>query len=92
MIKSSSKTRASVDANRDASFVARLITDERSARRIADVLAESLDPAGSACAAFEQPDGHWQVDVHFREKPRQSELRAMIAREAGERMASKLTF
>jgi ribosomal protein L11 methyltransferase len=92
VIKSSNRTGPARGANPDASFVARLVADERSARRIADALAESLDPAGSACAAFEQPDGRWQVDVHFSAAPRQAELRAMIAREAGDRLASKLTF
>ena len=55
-----------------ATFVAQLSADEKSARRIADLLSESLDPAETACAAFEQPDGRWQVDVHFRTKPEAS--------------------
>jgi ribosomal protein L11 methyltransferase len=63
----------------DTSFVARLSADEKSARRIADFLSESLDPAETACAAFEQPNGSWQVDVHFRRKPSAAELQAIIA-------------
>jgi ribosomal protein L11 methyltransferase len=75
----------------EATFVARLRADEKSARRVADVLSESLDPAETACAAFEQPDGRWQVDVHFRSKPEATQLRAMIAQACGERLASGVT-
>jgi ribosomal protein L11 methyltransferase len=72
--------------------VARLSTDETSARRLADVFAASLDPAETACAAFEQPDGRWQVDVHFRTRPELSELRAIIARACGKQLAGKLNM
>ena len=74
-----------------ATFVARLSADEGSARRIADLLSESLDPAETACAAFEQPDGRWQVDVHFRTKPEASQLRAMIARACSKELADDVT-
>jgi ribosomal protein L11 methyltransferase len=73
------------------SFVARLIADQRTARRIADVLAESLDPAETACSAFEQPDGRWRVDAHFVTRPEQSQLRALVAETCGTQLANKLT-
>ena len=73
-----------------AIFVARLAADQKSARRVADLLSESLDPAETACAAFEQPDGRWQVDVHFRTPPRERELRALVAQTCGKQLASKL--
>jgi len=62
-----------------ATYVARLRTDEGSARRIANFLSESLDPAETACAAFEQSDGRWQVDVHFHSRPKPAELRVVLA-------------
>jgi len=70
-----------------STFVARLRADEKSARRIADVLSETLDPAETACAAFEQPDGRWQVDVHFRNEPEASQLRALISQACGDKLA-----
>ena len=73
-----------------AIFAARLAADQKSAQRIADLLSESLDPAETACAAFEQPDGHWQVDVHFRTPPRERELRDLVAQTCGKQLASKL--
>lgn len=66
-------------AKSPATYVARLRADETSARRIADLLSESLDPAEIACAAFEQAGGRWQVDVHFRRPPKPAELRAILA-------------
>jgi ribosomal protein L11 methyltransferase len=74
----------------DATFAARLTTDEARARRLIDVLAESLDPAEAACAAFACLDGSWQVDVHFRERPADGPLRAMVAQAAGSEIARKL--
>lgn len=62
-----------------ATYVARLSADEKSARRIADLLSESLDPAETACSAFDKGDGRWEVDVHFRRRPQSAELRAIQA-------------
>jgi ribosomal protein L11 methyltransferase len=71
-------------------FVARLTTDEKNARRISDFLSETLDLAEAVCSAFEQPDGRWQLDVHFRAKPKLADLREMIAQVCGKPLAAKL--
>jgi ribosomal protein L11 methyltransferase len=73
------------------SYVARLTTDERSARRVANLLVESLDPAETACGAFERPDGAWQVDIHFHTRPDLSGLRALVALAAGRALADRLS-
>ena len=73
------------------SHVARLTTDERSARRIANFLVESLDPAETACGAFERPDGAWQVDIHFHARPDLSGLRALVALAGGKALADRLS-
>ena len=86
-IKAKTKDKSGADGG---TFVARLTADERAARRIADVLAESLDPAETAFAAFEQPDGRWRVDVHFATRPEQAKLRALIAETAGKTLANAL--
>lgn len=62
-----------------ATYAARLRTDQASARRIADALAESLDPTETACSAFEQSGGEWQVDIYFIRRPTPAELRAIMA-------------
>ena len=71
-------------------FVARLIASETPARRVADFMAESLDPAEVVCAAFERPDKRWQVDLHFLDLPDPSGLRTMIALAGGDKLASTL--
>jgi ribosomal protein L11 methyltransferase len=73
-----------------ASYLARLVADQAAARRVSDFLAESLDPAETACSAFERPDGRWQVDIHFQHRPDPSALRAMIVLAGGKTLANKL--
>jgi ribosomal protein L11 methyltransferase len=74
------------------STAARLVTDQASARRIAALLGETLDPTTSAASAFEQPDGSWGVALHFRIPPRQAEVRALVALIAGPAAATALAF
>ena len=66
--------------------------DEPSARRVADVLTEMLFEGEAAVAAFEQPDGRWDVTVHFAEAPDQALLREIVADAAGEAIARTLVF
>ena len=73
-----------------ATFVARLATDEPTARRIVDLLTESLDAATSACAAFAAPSGGWQVELHFRDPPDVPALRSLVALAAGKTRAKRL--
>jgi ribosomal protein L11 methyltransferase len=86
-----SKEKSAKQSESGATYVACLITGEAAARRLADLLSESLDPADSACSTFEQPDGRWQVDVHFRERPDEKSLRAVIAMLGGDKLARAMT-
>jgi ribosomal protein L11 methyltransferase len=88
---SKSKEKSAKISDGSATYVARLVAGEAAARRIADLLSESLDPTDSACAAFEQPDGRWQVDVHFRERPDEKNLRAIIAMAGGDKLARAMS-
>jgi ribosomal protein L11 methyltransferase len=72
--------------------VACLACDQPTARRLAAYLGESLDPEGTACAAFEGDSGQWQVAVHFRDKPDEAVLRTLVAIAAGETAAAALTI
>ncbi|MDQ2954196.1 MAG: 50S ribosomal protein L11 methyltransferase [Pseudomonadota bacterium] len=73
------------------SMVARLDTDQATARRLADIIAEILDPEGVAVAAYETPKG-WVLNVHFASAADPDALRRLVAREAGTRAAKKLVF
>jgi ribosomal protein L11 methyltransferase len=72
--------------------VARLSCDETTARRLAAFLGESLDAADSACAAFEDDAGHWQVAIHFRNAPDEAGLRDLVKLAAGEAAADALSI
>lgn len=72
--------------------VARLACDERTARALATALDETLDPDDTACAAFEDDGGDWQVVIHFRTPPDEAAVRALVRMSAGERAAADLAF
>lgn len=74
-----------------AVHVARLVTDEADAKRISDLLAEGLDSAETAVAAFEN-DGRWTVELHFLRPPDQAAVRGLLALVGRNDAASALTF
>jgi ribosomal protein L11 methyltransferase len=64
--------------------VARLISDEKTAKRLADVLSEGLDAAETAVAAFEGLDGRWNVEIHFELPPDETAVRQLIGQVTAE--------
>jgi ribosomal protein L11 methyltransferase len=73
--------------------VMRLVTDEATARAIADVVVEMFDPAETAAAAFEnQSTGRWEVEVYFAHEPDEAMLRDVAATAAGPQAAAALAF
>src|ERR1700761_6679402 len=55
------------------------IGNEAAARRVVDVLTEGFFDGDAAVAAFERPDGQWDVTLHFAEAPDQELLRELVA-------------
>jgi ribosomal protein L11 methyltransferase len=72
--------------------LARLACDEITARRLIDVLADSLDPDDCACAAFEADGGQWGVEIFFRTPPDKKAVGALVASAAGDKAAAALIF
>jgi ribosomal protein L11 methyltransferase len=75
--------------------VARLACDQPIARRLAAYLGEIFGTDGTygtACTAFEDDNGQWQVAIHFRDPPDEPNLRAQVALVAGERAAAALNL
>ena len=70
--------------------VARLTCDEPTARRLAAYLGEIFGADDTACAAFEDDRGQWQVAIHFRDPPDEGGLRAQVALVAGVNAAAAL--
>ncbi|MCJ2066384.1 50S ribosomal protein L11 methyltransferase [Methylobacterium sp. J-088] len=61
------------------SHVLCLLTDERSARAMTDLLGEMFDPTETAVAAFEDADGRtWRLEAYFADAPDEDYVRALI--------------
>jgi ribosomal protein L11 methyltransferase len=79
-------------ATTDATTVARLSTDAATAQRIGDALAERYDGQEVAASVFEEPDGRWSLAIHFRDRPDEAVVRALISSAAGAAAAHALAF
>ena len=75
-----------------ATSVARLETDEQTARRLADLLAGSFAADDVAVSLYDAGGGRWQVAIHFRAPPDRKAVRAVVASAAGFTAARALTF
>ena len=63
--------------------LARLICDQRTARRVADLASENFDSA-AAVAAFEGTDGRWSVELHFGESLNEAAVHAVVQQAGGD--------
>jgi len=68
------------------------LSDEHTARRIADILSETFDAGETAVAAFEAENGGWDITVHFSEKPDEATIRQLIALASDEATAAVVRF
>jgi ribosomal protein L11 methyltransferase len=68
------------------------IGDEQAARGVVDLLTEIFFEGEAAIAAFERPDGRWDVTVHFADPPDQALLRELVTRAAGADIAKGIAF
>ena len=76
-------------ATHRASFT---LADETTARQAVDVLTEVFFEGDAAVAAFERPDGRWDVTVHFAETPDQALVRELVGGAAGPAIAETVSF
>ena len=68
------------------------IGDEHAAKRVVDAMTEIFFDGEAAVAAFERPDGRWDVTVHFADAPDQALLRELVTNAASAEIAGTLTF
>ena len=68
------------------------LADERSARRVADILSEAFDNGETAVAAFENADGGWDITIHFGEAPDEAAVRELVALASDAATAAGLRF
>jgi ribosomal protein L11 methyltransferase len=82
----------------NAAHVMRLVSDERRARSVADLIVESFEPAEAASTAFETDDRlpgggkAWLVEAYFGWEPDEEAVRALIAVASDEATALAATF
>jgi ribosomal protein L11 methyltransferase len=75
-----------------ATWVARLTTDEQTALRIHAVVCETANDGSVAASVAEEAQGCWSVALHFRGRPQEEAVRALIGLVAGGSAAEKLAF
>lgn len=82
-----------------AAYVMRLRCDELIARRVANLIVETFEPADAAAAAFEEQfntqawtSGAWIVEVYFGLPPDEDGVRGLVTVAAGEDLASQIEF
>jgi ribosomal protein L11 methyltransferase len=68
------------------------IGDEKAAKEIVDVLTEVFFEGEVVVAAFERPDGRWDVALHFAKVPDQAMVREQIASAMGGDIADTIAF
>lgn len=72
-------------------FVARVPTDRSTALRIADALADALDPDASAVSSFETADG-WTVEAAFHDEADRALIETIVSQATGPQGAGRLIF
>lgn len=68
------------------------IGDERTAKQVVDVLTETFFEGQAAIAAFERPDGLWDVTAYFADPPDLVLVRELVANAAGVEAANGVVF
>jgi ribosomal protein L11 methyltransferase len=68
------------------------LPDERTARQAVDVLTEVFFEGDTAVAAFERPDGRWDVNLNFAQAPDQALVRDLVGNAASEKIAQGIIF
>jgi ribosomal protein L11 methyltransferase len=76
-------------ATHRASFA---IGDEKAAKGMVDVLTEVFFEGQAVVAAFERPDGRWDVALHFAKAPDRAMVREQVSSAAGGDIAKTIAF
>jgi ribosomal protein L11 methyltransferase len=65
---------------------------EQDGRHVVDLLTESLLEGEAAIAAFERPDGRWDIVMHFAAAPDRARIRELVGIAAGGDVARDISF
>jgi ribosomal protein L11 methyltransferase len=72
--------------------VATLTTDESSAQKIADLIAESFAADAAAVGLVDAGRGDWRIEIHFAAAAHEKNLRALVTAAAGPKAGKALRF
>ncbi|HXW72042.1 MAG TPA: 50S ribosomal protein L11 methyltransferase [Methylocella sp.] len=76
-----------------AAYTMRLLCDEATARKVADIIVETFDPATTAAASFATGDESvWAVEAFFGTLPDEAAVRALIKAAASEEAVESAIF
>jgi ribosomal protein L11 methyltransferase len=73
-------------------LVARLITDQATSARVADLFASHFDGTDAAVSLVDSGQDRWEVAIHFQAVPDERKVRALTQAAAGEQAAAALAF
>jgi len=68
------------------------VAGEQAAKAAVDLLTDAFFDSDAAVAAFERPDGRWEVASHFALPPDQGLVRERVSGAVGETTAQNITF
>src|ERR1700692_2471526 len=91
-LEDADKTMISRPLLRSSTAIALLETDEQSAHKIADLVAEGLPADEIAVALVDIGAGRWRVAMYFRAAPDETMVRRLTAAAAGNAAAKALRF
>jgi len=79
-------------AHGPATVMAAFVTEEKSARKVTDIIVESFLADEVAVSLAEVSQGQWRVTIYWRAMPNENALRALVAAAAGPEAAAALAF
>ena len=68
------------------------VAGEQAAKAAVDLLTDAFFDSDAAVAAFERPDGRWEIALHFALPPDQGLVRERVSDAVGETTAQNITF
>ena len=68
------------------------VAGEQAAKAAVDLLTDAFFDSDAAVAAFERPDGRWEIALHFALPPDQGLVRERVSGAVGETTAQNITF
>jgi ribosomal protein L11 methyltransferase len=80
------------DRSTETSMLARLVTDDDTARRLFDALTDAFEGGETAVAVSQERTGAWAVEIYFEHSPDQDAVRTLVGNLAGNAVREGVEF